>query len=440
MSAARPALAARAAAATLAASLLALPAPAAGQAWLDWDVAARPMGMGGAAAALDDAASAVWYDPAGIASFVGTRVSASGALSLHSGELVAVGGGGSDRDVDALADPSVFLVHPISRDLVGGLAVVSPWGIATSWSDPNAFIGRFQAYHTRLRSVEVSPVLAWRARPDLSLAAGVHVAWARLEIDRIAQDPDLSALGGLGPIALARAEMDMDGTGIGWMLGAHWRPRADLAVGAHARSGVTLNLNGPVDFTGMAPASLRSLRLPGSETTIGEQLDATYVDQAARTGFELPAVAAAGVAWDAIDRLRLAATVQWADWSAAETLALAFTDSTLADVTPLGYEDAWALRVGVEVRHSPALLVRLGFAHEASPAPTGGVGPLVPDADRNALSAGLGAVWSGLQVDVAYRIAFLKDRGGVLFPGSEDLAGEYGATEHRFAIGVSRDL
>ena len=164
----------------------------------------------------------------------------------------------------------------------------------------------------------------------------------------------------------------MDGTGVGWVLGAHWRPAPALAVGGHVRSGVGLGLSGPASFTGTAPESLRSLRLPGEETTIGERLDATYVAQNARLGFELPATATAGVAWDPVEPVRLVAAAQWANWSAADTLTLAFADTTLGDRTPLAYDDAWSLRFGVEVRHSPELSVRLGYAHEASPAPPGG--------------------------------------------------------------------
>ena len=421
-------------------ALFAAPAPAAAQAWLKWDVAARPMGMGGAAAALDDAASAAWYDPAGIATLVGTRISAGGSLSLRSGEVDAVGLGEFDRESETLADGYLHVVHPLAADLTGGLSVVSPWEISTAWDDPETFPGRFHAFRTRLRSLDVSPVLAWRARPDLAVAAGVHVAWARLELGRFEQDPDLSALGGLGPIALARSDVEMDGTGVGWVAGVHWRPIPAVALAAHARGPVGLDLSGVVDFTGTAPASLRDFRLPTGEETVGELLDATYVDQAARTRIELPALAAAGVAWDPFDRVRLAATVQWAGWGAVDDLELAFADTILADAIPLDYENAWSLRLGAEVRHSPALFVRVGFAHEESPAPTVGVGPILPDADRNALTAGLGIVRGEFAFDVAWRVAFLEDREGVALPESVDVDGVYGGTEHRLSFGVSRDL
>ncbi|HUP18972.1 MAG TPA: outer membrane protein transport protein, partial [Gemmatimonadota bacterium] len=335
--------------------LFAAPAPAAGQAWLKWDVAARPMGMGGAAAALDDAASAAWYDPAGISTLVGTRVSVGGAVSLRSGEVEAVGLGEFDRETEALTDGYLHVVHPLTADLTGGLSVVSPWEIATTWNDPESFPGRFQAFHTRLRSLDVSPVLAWRVRPHLAVAGGVHVASARLELGRFEQDPDLSALGGLEPIALARSDLEVDGTGIGWVAGVHWRPIPSMALAAHARGPVGLDLSGVVDFTGTAPASLRDFSLPTGEETIGDLLDTTYVDQTVRTRIELPALAAAGVAWDPFDRVRLAATLQWAGWEAVDDLELAFADTSLADAIPLDYENAWSLRLGAEVRHSSAL-------------------------------------------------------------------------------------
>ncbi|MBW3661252.1 MAG: hypothetical protein KY397_06420, partial [Gemmatimonadetes bacterium] len=70
-------------------ALVVAASPASAQAWLRWDQSAAAAGRGGAAAAVAEDASAVFHNPAGIASLFGTHVRMDLATTLHGGEFHA---------------------------------------------------------------------------------------------------------------------------------------------------------------------------------------------------------------------------------------------------------------------------------------------------------------------------------------------------------------
>lgn len=420
-------------------ALLAAASSADAQAWLRWDQSASSMGRGGAAAADARDASAAFYNPAGIATLFGTHVRVDAIASRRGGEFRAFGAGSFERDPDLELAGGVYATHTVTRALTLGLAINSPWRHSVEWDRPDAFVGRFRATGTSLRSVVVSPILAWQALPDLAVGGGPVVTYGVLEIDRFEQDPDLSAIGGAGPIALARSHYSLDGLAPGWVVGASWRIDDALSIGAHARGGTEIDLVGPVGFEDVAPQELRDfvLRIRDS-VTVGEILDQRYVSQEVLTRLSLPMVVSGGLAWSPLERVRVTGDLQWIGWSDSESFDLDFANDSLDDRQPLAFEDSWTIRAGVEVRHRPGQVMRLGFAHVGSPVPTATSTPLVPDADRDEVSAGVGLTWRGVGIDLAYRIAFLTDREGVALPEETSPDGIFESTEHSLAVGVSR--
>lgn len=414
--------------------------PAEAQAWLRWEQNARALALGGAGAGRADDASAVFFHPAGITHLYGSNAQVGGALAAGTARFNAFGAADGEQEGRAEFDGALYLTHAIAARVTAGLAVNSPWGLETAWENPDAFVGRFRATESRLGAVLFNPILAWQLDPAWSVAAGVDVLHATFELARVEQDPALSALGGGGPIALARARLNLDGTGIGWNAAVAFHPAPAFAAGLQFRDEIPVDFNGIAAFTVVAPAELRAFPRPGHDQTIGAFLDATYVAQTARTALVFPRQAAVGAAYAPLDRLRVAAELQWVQWSAADDLALAFADTTLADTVGFDYHDVWTLRAGAEYRVRPDLLARLGVARRPSPAPATAVTPLLPDADRLSLSAGIGYSWRTIDFDLGYRLTFLDDRQGAAFPGSPAADGVYESLEHDLAISISRQL
>ena len=169
------------------------------------------------------------------------------------------------------------------------------------------------------------------------------------------------------------------------------------------------------------------LRVGGATVTWEERGDGAEV------------VASAGAAWDPVPSVTLAADVQRVGWGELDELAFTPLGPAPPDTVPMGWEDAWAWRLGVEARREGGLAFRAGYAREESPASEEGVNPLFPDAEREALSAGAGFDWGGSRFDLAYRLTVLDDREGIARP-DEGLEpdGVYESTEHDFSIAVTR--
>lgn len=419
--------------------VLLLQGSAVAQAWVRGEPSARATGLAGSGIAIADGADVVFFNPAGLVDLPGTTVLASATVDAGDVSLR-----GFDRTVfegDRAFDPGggAFLSHQLAEGLSGGLAVTTPWGFEIEWADPDAFAGKFIATSTSFRALDVSAALAYRIDERWSVGARLDVVDANFDSERFEQDPELSALGGGAPIPLARTELDLAGTGIGWSTGVRARPIDGLALGLRYRSEVVLDLVGAADFTLVAPKSLRDFRLSDG-TRIGDLLDARFEDQVARLDFVLPRSLAVGAAYDTGTRLRIVAEAAWTDWGESDALALGFADPELSDRVPLAYEGAWTVRGGLEYRDPTGIVLRAGYAREESPAPVRGVNPLLPDADRNTFSIGAGVRWGRIDIDAGYRISLFDDREGVAFPADAFPDGIYETIEHRLAVGLAHRL
>lgn len=414
------------------------PATVHAQAYLQWDHAARALGMGGAAVALADDPTAAFYSPAAIVWLPSTQLQIGGVVGSRGASFDAFGAADSDADAGVDAFPSLFVTHAIAANWSGGFSVTQPWRARVAWNSPADFVGRFHATESELSGFVLNPVVAWRPAGPLSVAVGLALVESSFRVERFEQDPRISALGGGGPIELARSIYDLEATSIGWNAAVHWRPTDELSAGVQFRSQVDADMSGSVDFTLVASDQVRGLRLPSGER-VGAFLDRTYVAQDARSQLVFPAIVVGGAAWSPIPPLRLVADLQWIGWSDVDAIAIALTDTTLGSATPLGYDDSWALRLGAEAHPNEMFRVRVGFARAGSPAAFGAVNPILPDAARSSLSLGAGTRWHEIDLDVGYRLSVLEDREGVAFPANDSVAdGIYESVEHAFGIAATR--
>lgn len=82
-----------------------------------------------------------------------------------------------------------------------------------------------------------------------------------------------------------------------------------------------------------------------------------------------------GVAYQALERLRLEGNYVRFGWSAFEKLALDFNTDALDQSIYFGYEDSWQVRFGGEYWASDNVSLMAGYVHDKTPQPLISVNP-----------------------------------------------------------------
>ena len=102
---------------------------------------------------------------------------------------------------------------------------------------------------------------------------------------------------------------------------------------------------------------------------------------------------ALGYGFQASDKLRIDADVEWIGFSDYDVLPLdagANTPLLPAPAIPQDWDDIWTFGLGADWQFSDELTLRAGYIFIESPIPDETFSPTLPDADRHVLSVGLG--------------------------------------------------
>jgi long-chain fatty acid transport protein len=381
---------------TLAALLLGLLAgrvEAAGFALREQSAAAQGNAFAGATAGADDI-SYMFFNPAAIGRLTTPYEIVTGAtlvvprLKLEDSRASTVlgtpiGGRTPQQDIgeDALI-PATYAALRLHEQWVLGLGVNAPFGLSTDY--PSGWVGRYHALHSSLRTIDLTPTLAWSPDPRLVLGLGLQVQYADADLSSAIDLGTLgAALGVPGAIPAAqdgRVQVTGDDWGYGFTMGALAEPLPGTRLGLAYRSGIEHRLSGKADFT-----------LDGSPT--GQAISTAtgaFVDTGAKADLDLPAMASVGLQQQVTPGLALMAEAAWTNWSRFGQLRIEFDNpSQPASVTDEAWQDSWFLAAGATWRPAPGWLLRMGVALDQTPVRGRYRTPRLPDGDRYWLSLGL---------------------------------------------------
>jgi len=345
---------------------------------------AKATAMGGAFSATADDPSAIFYNVAGIAQQRKTTVMAGGTGITFSNEFRgdpndAFTSGYTGRyNRHLFVPPNAYAIVPLGKNLTVGVGAFAAFGLRTNWQDP--WIGRFVSRDADLRTKSIEPAIAWQTDDGrFAIGAGYEYRESTVVLNRnnAALNPFNGRIVDAANAYLRSSKAHDNGYNVGILFKpGSWR------FGASYRSEQTMNYKGTATFTQFPTGN------PQLDAAIKAQIPP---NQPISTSINFPAIAIACIATSAIPNWDIEFDVSHMTWSRFKTLNINFLTTPAANLTrPQNWKDSQAYRLGANRRINEEWDIRLGAVYDKNPQPTSGVGPLLPDADREGVSFGVG--------------------------------------------------
>lgn len=364
---------------------------------------------GGAAAG--DNASTVFFNPAAMTEledinidingnvlFVNSRQSDNGSSRTVPGTPNSARTGGSDGGNpfdQPVAIPATFVTAQVDEKIWVGLGISSPFGIVVEYDDE--FFGRYDSIRSDLFTINVQPSVAIKINENLSIGGGIDIQYVDVQLT--------SALPNLSPLQPdGFLEVTGDDWSVGWNVGVFGK-LGPVQLGAHYRSGISHNVDGRYEITGLEGP------LAGGN-----------VDLPAQAPIDLPDIATFSMTFGADKPLRFHGTWRWYNWSKFDQIEI-----NPEGIDPLiseqQYRDTWSAAIGVAYDVNDRLTVRAGTMYDETPTVDAFRSTRVPDGDRTWATFGMTYdVSDNVSLSVSYAHIFVSteeiDRTDGFFEGT----------------------
>ena len=397
---------------TVSLALIPTVATAAGFALLEQSASRLGTAFAGTAAAADDATT-VYFNPAGMTALRQPEgaVSASGIAigsefrnaSSTPAFLQPLGGNGGDAG-DWNLVPAAYFVLPVGESFAFGFGVNAPFGLKLVYEDE--WIGRFQALHNEITTLNFNPSVAWRINERISIGAGIDYQRLDAELTNdinysavIAQGVQQLVLAGQLPPATGNAviagnaaqsghaRVRGDDDAWGFNVGALFDLSDDTHLGLSYRSSIDYTVQGTIDFTAPAGRDPVSSGIIAAASSPGAPLSSGPVN----VDLELPDSATLSLQHRFGERFAVLADLAWTGWSSIQELRIVRDSGTTVSVTPEQWRDTWRYALGGTYAMNDSITLRAGVAFDETPVPDATRTPRLPDSDRTWVA--IGARW-----------------------------------------------
>ena len=388
---------------------------------------------GGAASAED--ASTIFLNPAGMTRVPG-RQAVVGLNAIYgsaqfrnegttspAGPAFPITGGDGGNPVGLNWVPNLYYSADLGSDLKGGIGINSPFGLKTEY--PADWVGRYHAIDSVLKSLNINPSIAWKARNSVSLGGGVNFQYFDAELSN-AIDYGTACFAVFGPGACAGAgitpqgrdgiaKVSGDSWGVGWNVGALFDIAPGARVGIAYRSSIKHEVKGRATFENPA--------LPGAFAA----LTAGAQDTGARSTIKTPDTLSVSAYGDVSPKWSLLGDLTWTGWSKFKELRVRFDNGAPDAVTPANWRNTVRLSLGAGYKVDDRWMLRGGIAYANSAIRDEFRGPRIPDNAHTLIGLGFNyKVGKAGSLDFGYMHAFVKDAPvNTSTPTAGTLAGNY---------------
>jgi long-chain fatty acid transport protein len=401
---------------------------------------AKAMGIGGAFTAIADGPSAMFFNPAGLATLEGLQLEAGFAFVAPTASYTGtVPGLGVNTTVDATKNyfvvPDVYASYRIHDRIAAGLGFFVPYGLAMEWPNSTTVNGQQVGWWGRsiverisLQTFYFTPQVAVQIHPRIQIGGGLYVVHGIVELRQ-------GVTFNSNPADDVNVDLAASATSFSGTAGLLVSVIPDvLNFGFTYRGGVSFDFQGNAAFT-----------RPDGSTNIAPGLRTQLSDGPGSTSLHLPHVFAFGLAAFPAKPLTIGFGFDVITWSDYDQLAVNFAATAdspnrptqLNSTVAKNWTNTIVVRLGAEYKIIPSLAVRAGFIYDQAPEPRNTLGPDLPDGDRYELSLGAGYAWRDLKVDLAYQ--FLTT-GTSTSSETSPLPGDWKANAHLLGLSLGYAL
>ena len=303
--------------------------------------------------------------------------------------IAQTGGGYKDMAEDA-AVPNAHAVWKLNEQINLGVSITAPWGLVTD--NDSDFAGRFFGTTSKIKTVNIKPVMAYRFDNGLSIGAGPQIQRFEARLDKAV--PSLA-----GAKTEGNSSLKGDDIGYGWTADLNWELTDATRLGLSYNSEVDHKLEGKIKFDSAA----KGLLTP-------------YTDRNASAKITTPEAIAFGMSHDIDDQWTIMGDVQWTNWNSVSELVFNYDGlinsnlSTSSSTTEYyNWGSSWFGALGARYQHDENWAFTGGIAYDETPIKTRNRNVRLPDSDRYWVSFGTTyKVADWVDVNLGYTHIFAK--------------------------------
>ncbi|MGE5185797.1 MAG: OmpP1/FadL family transporter [Acidobacteriota bacterium] len=381
-------------------------------------ISARGVGLGGAFAALADDATALYFNPGALAD-IDPQATVGGELVVGPRSYTPTlmdGSQGPKQSATVVAPlPALGAVYRFTDSddrpspITFGVGVWNTFGGKVSF--PKS--GTPALDSTEDAAIEASAGVAYRVSDKLAVGGAL-----RLGVGLFAADATMMPYD---------SQLSGSGVGLAVAAGALVKPTDTLRVAVAWRSPLHIETDGS-----------GTIQFPGGAS----QEQFTHAQK-------WPQQASLGVALVPDRQLRVAAQLDWSQWSTVQELAVRFpANAALDQIYPEAWRDTWTVRAGAEYAFTSALAARAGAYYDTSAVPDRSLERQYLDSNKVGVAAGASVRAAGWRVDAALDLVLPSTRtvpdntsATTAFPADRNKApGSYSGTLVTVELAVAHPL
>ena len=296
--------------------------------------------------------------------------------------------------VHAAVAPNMSFSHQVDDKTFLGVSMNVPYGMVTKYDKDWA--GSDHGITSKVTSVTVTPMLAYKATDKLSIGAGAQLQYFKAKLTNTARPAAVLSI-----IDQVNTRLEGETFDIGYQLGALYDVNENTRIGLGYRSEVKHKLKGEISSDTSALGS-------GVSTMVNPLLN-----QDINARLTTPAMASIGVFHQVNEKWAVMAEYQRVFWSSFDYLTIRGDSTNLKDLMPGGedhisqvkekWRDTNFFAVGANYQIDHQWKWRLGLAYDQSAVRMKHRTPRIPDSDRLWYSTGLNYQYNDkLSFDLAY--------------------------------------